>query len=152
LTASLSGAYLDATYAKFPNAPFFTPRTAAPWGSIAAPGNADGLDVINSPRFTGTFAMDYGIPLPVGEMRFNGSVYYNGGYYFDPQNRLRQAAFTLLGGSAKWVSPSTHWDVSLWGNNLLNKEVLAAASPTGGGDSLTPRAPRTFGIRLGAHF
>jgi len=152
LTASLSGAFLHARYDEFPNAPFFQPRTAAPWGSLAVPGDASGLDVVNAPDFTGTLALDYSMPLPVGDVRLNGTANYNSGYAFDPQNRLKQSSYTLLNVSAKWTSPDGRWDIALWGENLLDKEILAAANPTGGGDSLTPRPPRTYGIRLGVRF
>ena len=90
----------------------------------------------------------------------NANAYYNSGYYFDFANTREQDNYTLLNASVKWIfGDKSAYDLTLWGNNLLSEEVYASvnqvgAGPAGlfGGDSLTPRAPRTYGVRFGAHF
>lgn len=151
LNILVSGAYLDAKYSDFPGAPAFTPRTASPWGMVASQFNAKGNDLPNAPEFTGTLSVTYQLPLLGGDLSMNGTLYHNGGYYFDTENRLKQEQYQLLSASVTWKSRHD-FSVSLWGNNLTNEEVLAAANPTIGGDSLTPRPPRTYGVRLGVEF
>src|SRR5690606_24334524 len=54
LTLTWTGAYLHARYDSFPTAPLFTPVPAPGIGNIAAPADASGNDVVNSPDFTST--------------------------------------------------------------------------------------------------
>jgi iron complex outermembrane receptor protein len=160
LTLSLVGEYLHARYSSFPNAPVFTANPAPGVGNIATPRDASGNTVVNSPTVTGTVAANYAIPLGAQRLELNANAYYNNGYYFDFANTRRQSAYTLLNASVKWMfGANTNYDVTLWGENLLGEEVYASVNQVGlgpgglfGGDSLTPRPPRTYGVRFGAHF
>lgn len=162
LTLTVTGELLDAKYKDFPGAPRFTPAAGPPplIGNIVTPTDASGNRVVNSPRFTGTFAVDYTVPLEAGKLVLSANLYHNSGYYFDFANLRRHPSFQLLSGSAKFiVGDDGRWDVSIWGNNLLGQEIYASNTPFGlgpqglfGGDAVVPRAPRTFGVRVGAHF
>jgi len=158
LTLSLVGEYLHARYSSFPNAPIFTAIPAPGIGNAASPGDVTGKDVVNSPTFTGTLAVNYGIAIATAQrLDLNANAYYNHGYYFDFANTRRQSAYTLLNASVKWTF-AANYDITLWGDNLLDKQVYASVNQVGlgpgglfGGDSLTPRAPRTYGVRFGVH-
>lgn len=155
LTFTLSAEWLDATYDSFPGAPFFTMNPAPGGGLTASLNDAAGNDLTNSPEFSGTLGVNYTIPLVSGELALSGNVYYNSGIYFEPQNRLKQDSYTLLGAAATWTSADRRWDVMLWGRNLTDEKVFSAGNPTAGpsgGDSMSPRPPRTFGVRAGVHF
>lgn len=159
LTVSLNAEYLDAKYQDFPGAPLFTPVPAPGVANLATPINAAGKHDPYSPKFTSTLTVDYEIPTEFGKATVSGSWNHNSGYYFDFGNLRKQSAYNYLSGTAKFEFGEGRWDITLWGKNLLDEKVYAsvnqvAQGPTGlfGGDSLTPRPPRTFGVRFGAHF
>ncbi|CAN5226423.1 TonB-dependent receptor [soil metagenome] len=153
LELSLSGAYLDSRYDSFPGAPAFTPRSVPPFGLAVSQSNAEGNRLPNAPNFSGTAAATYTYTLAdLGKITLNGTAYYNGGYFFDPQNRLKQPEHVLLNASIRWSLPGDRYSVSVWGNNLTDRHLFATINPNASGDAITPAAPRTYGIRLGAKF
>ena len=160
LTISFNGEFLDAEYKDFPNAPKFTPAPAPGIGNIVTPFNAAGRTVVNSPKFTATVSANYKIPTSFGKVILNGDLYHNSGYYFDFANTRRQSSYELLSASVKFsFGEGERWDVTLWGSNLTDEHVYASVNQVGlgpgalfGGDSITPRPPRMYGVRVGAHF
>src|SRR5260370_35535093 len=120
---SLVGEYLHARYSSFPNAPIFTALPAPGIGNAASPGDVTGKDVVNSPTFTGTLAVNYGIAIATAHrLDLNANAYYNHGYYFDCANTRRQSAYTLLNASVNWTIAASY-DITLWGDNLLGNQV-----------------------------
>jgi iron complex outermembrane recepter protein len=160
LTVSWTGSYMHARYDSFPTAPIFVPVPAPGIGNLASPRNASGNDIVNSPDFTTTLAFSYGIPVGTTRIDLNTNAYYNSGYFFDFANTRRQGSYTWLNASAKWTfGVNAAYSVSVWGDNLAGEKVYASVNQVGlgpaglfGGDSLTVRPPRTYGIRLGASF
>jgi len=160
LTVTFVGSYLHARYSKFPNAPLFTPVPGPGIGNSVTPANAAGKDLVNAPTFSGTLTVNYSLPVGAQKLDLNANAYYNDGYFFDYLNTRRQDAYTLLNASVKWTfGEHGNYGVSIWGANLLGKEVYAAVSQIGrgpaglfGGDALTPREPRTCGVRVSARF
>jgi len=149
---TLAAEWLHARYTDFANAPFFTPRTAAPWGLLPSIGNAKGNHITNAPDFTATLGANYTVPLESGELSFNGTAFYNGGFYFEPMNRLHQKSFVTINSTVKWTSAEGRYEIALWGRNLADEKVYASANPTIGGDAAEPREPRSFGVRVGVHY
>lgn len=71
---------------------------------------------------------------------------YNGDYFFEPDNFLRQAAYTLLNTSLKWTPPNAPYSITLWGRNLLDKAVASQeVSQAFAYSAAYANAPRTFG-------
>jgi iron complex outermembrane receptor protein len=72
----------------------------------------------------------------------------------------RQDAFTQTDLSLTWTSADKAWDVSAWVQNLEDKAVFLNAGAANGahpaefpsGIAAIYRAPRTFGVKIGAHF
>jgi iron complex outermembrane receptor protein len=160
MTLSWTGSYLHARYDKFPTAPLFVPVPAPGIGNIATPKDASGNDDVNSPAFTTTLAINYAVPLGTNRIDLNANAYYNSGYFFDFANTRKQGGYTWLNASAKWTfGRNAAYSVTLWGDNLLDREVYSSVNQVGlgpaglfGGDSITIRPPRTYGVRLGASF
>lgn len=160
LTLSWTGSYLHARYDSFPTAPLFVPVPAPGIGNTATPSDASDNDVVNSPELTSTVAINYGIPVGAHQLDLGANVYYNSGFYFDFANTREQDSYTWVNASAKWtVGAARRYSVTLYGDNLLGEEVYSSVNQVGagpgglfGGDSLTIRPPRTYGIRFGASF
>lgn len=144
LSANIS--YLDGTYTSFPIAPGFIPLPAG--GSTQVVIDASGRDTIYTPPLTANFTIQYKIPTDIGEFDINGSAYYNDGFFFDPENRLRQASYTLLNATLGWTSSDERFGVQLFARNLTNAQYYNQIIPQRFGDTSVPDAPRTYGITM----
>jgi iron complex outermembrane receptor protein len=133
--------------------PNVSPVTGLPVGANSLVTiDASGNTTVHSPTVTAYVAGDYTVPFAFGRMELNASLSYNSGYFWDPDNRLKQPSYTLLGAFVKWTPSQQNWDLRLWGNNLTNKEYYAYESAFSLGDVASPAAPRTYGITAGYHF
>ncbi len=75
----------------------------------------------NAPDFSAYGAADYTMAVAGGMLDVNVNESYNSGYYWDPDDRLRQPAFALLGGYVKWTDGEGKWSYRLWGNNVTSR-------------------------------
>jgi iron complex outermembrane recepter protein len=114
--------------------------------------NATGNTTVHTPKATAYLAGDYTVPFATGKLELNANLSYNSGYFWDPDNRLEQPSYTLLGAFVKWVPSQQPWDLRLWGSNLTNKEYYSYESAFSLGDVASPAAPRTYGITATYHF
>ena len=89
---------------------------------------------------------------PAGASVFVVSDYYNSGFRWDPDNRLRQSSFEVVNASVDWNAPKNGWSVRLWGSNLTGTHYCAYETGQTLLNSCAPAPPRTYGITLGAHY
>lgn len=149
-----NAAYLDAKFVSYRGAPFFQPRGAPAGGNITLPdsvSDASGRTIPRSPDFTFSIGGDYTIASSIGDFVVDANLFRSSSYFWDPQNRLKQPAYTLVNGSIKWTSPDRGFDLRLWVNNLTDERYYSNASFSGLGDFVSPAEPRTFGVTLGVH-
>jgi iron complex outermembrane receptor protein len=114
-----------------------------------APCDASGKRVQNTPEVVLNAGFTYGVPLAGGELNLAGNVYYNGGYYDDPQNRLRQANYTLVDASATWNAPNDAYFIKVWGKNLADTFYTQQQNALDVGDNRVAAPPRTYGLTVG---
>ncbi len=112
-----------------------------------------GQRVSNVPRYTATLG---------GTWRFLENFMINADYtlvgdiFFDNENTQRQDAYHLV--NAKIGYEGEHWDIYLWGRNLLNEKyatrAFAMASPLTGENTWygRPGDPLTIGMTVGFRF
>ena len=147
---------LNGHYANFHNAPFNSPALDPAGrpigGNVTSSGEATGFDTVRSPKLTANVSVDYRIPIAVGRLDLSTTYYYNDGFAWDPDNRLRQAHYNLLSASASWSSPRDVYGVRLWAKNLTGAQTCSFAEAISLGDICSPSAPRTYGVTLSAHF
>lgn len=150
LTLSGGVEYLKATYKDFEGATFSTPLPGG--GNSVAIGNAKGNDIVRTPRWTGNLSLDYSLPVgDTNSLDFNVTYSYNDGWYPEPDNLLRQDAYSLVNARVSF-NFNDHASMSVWGRNLTNKfyyTILTANSLASVG---SPEAPRTYGITLETKF
>lgn len=144
---TLSGG-LEVEHAKFvryPNAVFSTPTAV---GASSFAGDASGKRIPQAQKFVGNLGLDYEKQVPFGTLHFNANASYNGDYYFESDNFLRQPAYVLVGTSLAWTSTDKHYMVSVWAKNLVNEKVIynASTQPPGYPVSYGGQAPRSVGI------
>jgi iron complex outermembrane recepter protein len=69
---------------------------------------------------------DYTISTPVGGIIFNVDYYYNGGFFWEPDNSLRQSSYGLIDAGIKY-KPTDRLAVSVWGKNLIDEHYASQA-------------------------
>jgi iron complex outermembrane receptor protein len=158
LNARFSATYLNSTYTGYgsvaadgtiiggaPSGPqnFSPPYGALPLKSVDATGN----DTPQAPRVTLSTGFDYAMNTPVGGFIFNLDYYHNSGFYWEPDNFLRQNSYGLLDARIKY-QPTDKLAVALWGKNLIDEhyasQALTQAGPAGYPYIAAP--PLTFGV------
>jgi iron complex outermembrane receptor protein len=82
----------------------------------------------------------------------NVNASYNSGYYWNPDDRLRQPAFALLGGYVKWTDGEGKWSYRLWGNNVTSRHYYTYEDAFAFGDIYSPAVPATYGVAVERKF
>ena len=150
---SISGSaeYLDAAFHAFPNAPLSNPVLAIT--EPVATGSAAGNDLPYTPRYSFTVSGNYAWQLPMGTANLNLTVNRTAAFYTEPDNVIRQSAYTMLDSFVEWVPSQSRFSFRLWGKNLTNEVVLNGASTLEDGLHVTGfEPPRTYGANLSYHF
>ena len=137
--------YLHAQYDRFPDGSCAVPAVTGGNPTTVAC-DLSGKTMIRSPKYTGNVGAEYTFGLP-NDASINLSVNesYNSGFYWEPDNRLRQNAYSLVSASARWNLPGKHYSVELWGKNLSNAIVWVNAA-SASSDTFAPGQPRTYGV------
>ncbi|NKJ44509.1 TonB-dependent receptor [Novosphingobium sp. SG720] len=121
-------------------------------GTVFAPCDASHNRLQNTPELVLNSSVDYTIHIGAGTVNLNGIVYYNGGYFDDPQNRLRQPAYTLLDANITWRPRGDAFFIKAWGKNLSNTFYTLQQNALDTGDSRGAAPPRTYGLTIGTKF
>jgi iron complex outermembrane recepter protein len=90
--------------------------------------------------------------VPSGSLNFVVSNYYNSGFAWNPDNRLRQARYDVMDASLDWISPKKALSARLWTRNLTGALYCSYETAQSLLDSCSPAPPRTYGLTLGSHF
>ncbi|WP_123905412.1 TonB-dependent receptor [Sphingobium cloacae] len=158
LTLTGGATYLDARYRKFTNAVFVLPAGTVvvdpignpagvfvPGNGLGVTGDASGNRMSRSPKFTGNIGFNYDLELGGGTVGLSGNYAYNSGYYWFPDNRLRQRRYGVLNSAVSFTPAGERIVVAVWGKNLANKKYYSLAAENNGasGDASAPAPPRT---------
>lgn len=153
---------LKSRFSDFPFAPYTYPNPSActtsgsPPGAVTgAPtggnrtclGSAKGNDTPLAPKFAANLGASYTVPVGAGDVRISGLYNYNDGYFFEVDNRLRQAAYSLYNASIEY-RPTASWGIELWGQNLTDETYHIQKLGSALGDLAVPAPPRTYGVSL----
>ena len=156
-------AWLDGEFTSFPNGPFLvanpgtctpTPQTtgAPTGGNLTCQADLSGFETPRSPTFTASLNATYTWFTSFGDVGLTGSLYHNSGYTWDPDARVRQPEYTLLGTTLSWTSSDGKYEARIWGRNLTDEYYFNYMSGSALRDSGAPAMPRTYGVSFGAHF
>jgi iron complex outermembrane recepter protein len=111
-----------------------------------------GNDLTRSPHTTfniGTFA---NVPVGNGKIKASANYVYNSGYFWEPDNRLKQKAYGLLNAEIGWSDAEDRLGVRFYVKNLTKTQYSAWQVSTTNGDLYAPAAPRTMGAELSFKF
>lgn len=146
-----SATWLKSEFADFANAPSFD--SSAPPSSVIGGGelreiNAKGNKTPLAPKFAGNIGASYSILMDNGgEVRLTGLYSYNGGYYFESDNRLEQDSYGIINASIGY-HPTPQLGIVLWSRNLSDKRYYVQQNGQSIGDYAVLAAPRTYGIEV----
>ena len=153
LTARASATYVDSQYTDYQGAPTSIPDPNG--GSLFVPGGVDatGNRTPLAARLTFNVGADYTIETSGGDVTVTADWAHNSGYFFEPDNLLKQKPFNLVSAQIRY-KPSSNFAMRLFGRNLLGERIIAAAGSYVGpvGYTYVPSSPRTWGIALDVDF
>lgn len=145
--------YTHGKYTSFPGAVVSVPRVGG--GETITSADVTGNWTVLTPKSALNLAINYSVPLERDKIDFNAGVYYNSGYFHEPDNRLKEPAYALVNASIAYKF-GDGYSIALWGKNLTNNAVANAAGIISFGTTGLFRAsyapPRTYGVTLGAKF
>ncbi|MGI8611452.1 MAG: TonB-dependent receptor [Sphingomicrobium sp.] len=120
--------YLDAKYTQFLTTTLFDPVTGAPLPRAIEVDAADFFKIQNTPKWTLSGSVDYGIPVGSGRLHANTTVSYRGkSRQFEWRTpQLDQSGFALWDANLVWRSPGDRFTVGLHAKNLTDKRYITA--------------------------
>ncbi len=148
----LSGSfeYLKGEFKSFPGAAFAVPLPAG--GNGVMIGDASGKNMIRAPRFTGNIAADYTLPIAAHlSADLNVTYSYNGGFFWEPDNFVKQAPYSLVNARASLNFDDRH-KITFWARNITNEYYDSTSSAAAVGTVASPGEPRTYGVALQTKF
>ena len=115
--------------------------------------DASGLQVIRTPKLTGTVGGTYTIPEVMGgDLEISGNLYHASKNYYDLADQFPAPSYNLLGLRVQWTDRTDRFHFALWGENVLNEDYITRINATGFGVGATWGQKATFGIEFGARF
>jgi iron complex outermembrane receptor protein len=146
LTLSAGGSLLDAKYQSFPDASVSLPTGFG--GNFDSSIDASGLRMIRAPKFTGNVSADYRLETGSGEFGAFASLYYNAGFKWDVNGRIREGAYANVDAELSFKPAAINGlRLVLWGRNLTDRDIKQSVLSTAFADGVSYAAPRTFGAR-----
>ena len=143
--------YMDAKYSSFPLGQITVPNAAG--GNAVQVSDLTGNQMIRSPDWTLSAGLDYTVPLGSGELGISGNYYHSDGFFWEPDNRLRQTPYDLVSAQLSYsFGDDNRYRVRVFGKNLLDQEYGSYVNAGGLGDLAAPAPPRTYGVALDFRF
>ena len=122
---SLNGGFevLHAAFTSYQNAALSSPRASG--GVQFVIGDATGKRLPASQNFVGTLAVDYARPIGSLNAHFNVTGTYNGDYFLEADNFLRQPAYVMLNSSIRLSDRTDRVSLTFAVNNILDKAIIS---------------------------
>ncbi len=155
LTINGGAEFLDAHYSSFPAGIITTPKpisAAGTGGTITTTGSLAGRQLPQAPDFSASLGVTYAFDAGFGEFELNANDGYKSSFAWEPDGRLRQAAYHLVNASITYRPPASRLSVQVFARNLNGAFYGVAAANAAGTDGFVPGAPRTFGGRVRYNF
>ena len=89
--------------------------------------NARGNRLQLAQKFSGSITATYSKMLDFGEVALSATESYNGNYFFEGDNVLRQKAYHQVNASISWTSLSERVTLTAFVRNLLDERVIGQA-------------------------
>ena len=129
------------------------PVPAGVGGNCSYSLNVSGMDLIFSPKWTGSISADYGIPMGESRVALTGSLYFNSGFDIVPAGfDAHVGAYETLTAGITYYGPGDRYFIRVWGDNLTNDHHPIYISPQAAGFQEVNARPITYGMTIGFKF
>jgi iron complex outermembrane receptor protein len=157
---------LHSRYESFPDAPISVANPVIAPGSpsygdgffsagttyTTRAGGAAGNELPKAPKFSGNLSADYATPLGIGKFAANATYAYDGSWYAESDNRLKQPSYGVLNAFLSFGSADDDLVFKVWGKNLTDKLYAAFIASQTNGDFAQWAPPRTYGVTIAKKF
>jgi iron complex outermembrane receptor protein len=149
LSLNVGTAYTHADYTSFKTAVIAIPN-ANDLGDTITPLNESGKEMIRAPRWTVSVGPDWRHDFGFGIIDLSGNYYWSSQVFFqaDDAPYFSQKPYGVLDLRLAWSTPSEHYQIAVWGNNVTNTLYLNQASPDAASARLRYAAPSEFGVTI----
>lgn len=122
LTFSGGLSLVHSEFTDYPNALITTPNPAG--GAIFSSGSAAGNRLPYAQEVVGNFVIDY--RKPIGDLVANINVTgaYNGDFFFEPDNFVRQPSYFMLNSSLRVSDADDRLSLTFGVSNILDEEII----------------------------
>jgi iron complex outermembrane receptor protein len=146
LTVSVGASYLDAHFDKYPGAVFNVPIPNCLCGNATTIGDLSGGQEPFSPKFTLGVTGAYHKAVEGGDVNASINVYHTTEFFFDPNARVGQPAYTTLNARIGFKIEGTNLEIYAYGRNLTDSLHIETTFISNLGDGVTYAEPRTVGF------
>jgi iron complex outermembrane receptor protein len=138
---------MSAEKSKYTRFPDYAGVVPAAVGNATASIDATGNELSIAPKWVLTAGADYSREVPWGgKIDTNLNWYFNDGFFWTPQNTIRQEPYNLVNGFLGYTFPGNLVQLSMWVTNLTNTHYLASGIPISVfGTFVQDSPPRMFG-------
>lgn len=144
LNIRAAASYLDAKYGEFPSGPVTIPAPGG--GNIQTTGDITGRDMVRAAPLTFSVDGTYRLPVAAGSMVLSAAYYYNDGFYWEPDNRIKQDSYSIVNASLMRYGQEEKWGVGVFCNNCTDTKYFSQVSGAALGDLASPASPATYGV------
>lgn len=161
LTMGVVGAYIDARYTDFPNAPCYpgqpTAATPAPGFCVGGVQDLNGWPLEQSPKWSFNASVGYEAPVGSEYMVFTNANYsYRSSVVYEANRDPRevQDAYGFANVSLGFGKADESWKLSVYARNLFNEYFVARVRRNFNNfyQATSYEALRRFGVQLSARF
>lgn len=110
------------------------------------PGGCNGNDLIRAPEVTGNVGLTHTANVGAGTLTSSLNWYYNDGFFWEPDNRVKEDSYDLLNAEVAWMNAAETLRVRVFGNNLTDTEYSIYTNTGQFGDLQALAPPRTWGV------
>ena len=110
------------------------------------PEGCNGNTLIRAPELSGNIGLTHTADVGSGILTSNLNWYYNDGFFWEPDNRIKEDSYDLLNAEVSWMNANESYRVRVFGNNLTDTEYSIFTTTGELGDLQSMAPPRTWGI------
>ena len=119
-------------------------------GNQLGPTDVTGNHTINTPNLVISSSINYGFDTSLGKIAADVAVIYNDGFYWAPNNRLKQPSYTLVNAGLSLSPNAGPVTFRIWAKNLTDAQYYLTRTTVAPlvGDAQVQAAPRTYGLTV----
>jgi iron complex outermembrane receptor protein len=152
LTLTVGASYLDAHFDQYPKAVFNEPIPGCLCGNATTIDSLSGGQEPFSPKFTLGVTGSYHTTVEGGDLNGSVSVYHTSEFFFDPNARVGQGAYTTLNMRVGFKPHGTNLEIYGYGRNLTDTLHIETTFINNLSDGVTYAEPRTVGFGVKYEF